>query len=173
MLGYAVLCRPILATSILPCTSRLANSTSTAFLPSLQSFCFSLASAHSVSAVRFSSPFSSFLVTLNWILAQQTSLSTSAPFSILFILLHCLIWSTPTTLTFSVSLKLGSNPLPPLLNLWTVLLHTTHWLALPVMAPTRSYPLVVAQLSSFANLSRNYPLLFQIFHRSRCSFYTV
>ena len=55
----------LLATSILPCTSRLANSTPTAFLPSLQSFCSSLASAHSVSAVRFSSPFSSFLVTLN------------------------------------------------------------------------------------------------------------
>ena len=111
---------------------------------------------------------------------RQTSLcalSTSAPFSNLFILLHCLIWSTPTTLTFSVSLKLGSNPLPLLLNLWTVLLHTTHWSALPVMAPTRSYPLAVAQLSLFANLSRNYPLPFQIFHSSShllslCNFLT-
>ena len=54
----------------------------------------------------------------------------------------------------------------PLLNFWTVLLHTTHWLALPIMAPTRSYPLAVAQLSLFANLSHNYPLPFQIFHRS-------
>ena len=34
------------------------------------------------------------------------------------------------------------------------------------MAPTRSHPLAVAQLSLFANLSRNYPLPFQIFHRS-------
>ena len=34
------------------------------------------------------------------------------------------------------------------------------------MAPTRSYHLAVAQLSSFANLLRNYPLPFQIFHRS-------
>ena len=49
-------------------------------------------------AHRFRSPlllaFSSFLVTLNRILAQQTSictLSTSAPFSNYFILLHCLI----------------------------------------------------------------------------------
>ena len=61
---------------------------------------------------------------------------------------------------------LGSNPVPPLLNFWTVPLHTTHWLALPVMAQPRSYPLAVAQLSSFANLSRNYPLPFQTFHRS-------
>ena len=125
--------------------------------------CSLLASAHSVSAVRFSSPFSSFLVTLNWILAQQTSLcalSTSAPFSNLFILLHCLIWSTPTILTFSALLKLGSNPLP--LNFRTVPLHTTHWSALPVIAPTSSRPLAVAQLSSSANLSRNYPLLFFI-----------
>ena len=45
------------------------------------------------------------------------------------------------------------------------------------MAPARSYPLAVAQLSSFANLSRNYPLPFQIFHRSShllslCNFLT-
>ena len=36
----------------------------------------------------------------------------------------------------------------------------------PVTAPTRSLPLVVAQLSLSANLSHNYPLLFQNSHRS-------
>ena len=34
------------------------------------------------------------------------------------------------------------------------------------MSTTTSYPLAVAQLSSFANLSCNYPLPFQIFHCS-------
>ena len=89
------------------------------------------------------------LATLNSTQVLQTSLcalSTFAPFSILFILLHCLIWWIPTTLTFSVLLKLGSNPLPLLLNFWTALLHTTRWSALPVMAPRRSHPLTVAQL---------------------------
>ena len=43
------------------------------------------------------------------------------------------------------------------------------------MAPTRSYPLAVAQLSLFANLSRNYPLPFRTFHHlshllSLCNF---
>ena len=94
------------------------------------------------------------------------ALSTSALSSILFILLHYPIWSIRTTLTFSALLKLGSNPLPPLLNFWTAHLHSTHWSELPVMAPTRSRPLAVAQLSWSVNLSRNYPLLYQIFHRS-------
>ena len=52
--------RHLLAKSVLPCTSPLANSTPTAFLPNLQSFCTFLASAHSVSVVPFSSPFSPF-----------------------------------------------------------------------------------------------------------------
>ena len=74
------------ASSILPCTPRLADSTPIAFLPSLQSFCSLLASAHSVSVDRFSSPFFFFLVTSTWILARHTSpsvLSTSAPYSTL------------------------------------------------------------------------------------------
>jgi len=38
--------------------------------------------------------------------------------------------------------------------------------AMPDIPYTSSRPLAVAQLSSSVNLSRNYPLLFQIFHRS-------
>ena len=116
--------------------------------------------------------------TLNSTQVLQTSLcalSTSALSSILFILLHYLIWSIHTTLSFSALLKLGSNPLPPLLNFWSALLHTTHWSVLPIMAPTRSRPLAVAQLSWSVNLLHSYPPLLQIFRRlshllSLCNF---
>ena len=49
---------------------------------------------------------------------------------------------------------------------WTAHLHSTHWSVLPVMAPTRSRLLAVAQLSLSANLSHSYPPLFKIFRRS-------
>ena len=109
------------------------------------------------------------LATLNSTQVLQSSLcalSISALSSILFILLHYPIWSIPTTLTFSVLLKLGSNPLPPLLNSWTAHLHTTPWSALPVMAPARSRLLVVTQLLLSVNHSHSSPPLFQIFHQS-------
>ena len=51
---------------ILPCTSRLANSTPAASAPSLLSSCCSLTSTLSASVVRLFSHFSSFLVTLNF-----------------------------------------------------------------------------------------------------------
>jgi len=65
---------------------------------------------------------------------------------------------------FSVSLKYGLHPLPPLLNFSTARLHTTPWSALPVFVQTRSRPLAVAQLSLSANLSHSYPPLFPISH---------
>ena len=89
-----------------------------------------------------------------------SALSASAPCSIVFILLHYLTWSIYTNLTFSALMKLASNLLPPLLNFWTALLHTTPWSALPVMAPTRTRPLAVAQLFLSASHSHSYPPLF-------------
>ena len=114
--------------------------------------------------------------TLNSIQVLQPSrcaLSTSALFFILFILLHSLIWSIHTTLTFSVSLKFGSNPLQPLLNSWTALLNITPWSALPVMAPARSHPLAVVQVSLCANLSHSYPHLLLILSSCEPSSVTV
>ena len=65
--------------------------------------------------------------------------------------------------------------LPPLLNFLTARLHTTPWSALPIMAPSRSHPLPVAQLYLSVNLSHSYPPLFQISHHlnhllSLCNF---
>ena len=154
-----------------------ANSTAASTIPLLLPSCL-FAHAPFISTVIFFFRLFFSPATLNSIQVLQPSrcaLSTSALFFILFILLHSLIWSIHTTLTFSVSLKFGSNPLQPLLNSWTALLNITPWSALPVMAPARSHPLAVAQVSLCANLSHSYPHLLLISHHvnhllSLCNF---
>ena len=111
----------LLARSILPCTSPLADITPTTFLPSLQSFCSLslLANAHSVSAVRCSSPYSIFSVDIELNPGSANFTLCTLNIRSIIQLSHfaalCNLIDTHNPDLFFI-LKLGSNPLPLPLN---------------------------------------------------------